>query len=279
MNVQEYIESGIIESYVLGLLSEAEAREVVEHMEHYPAIRLAVKESEETMAQFSKGYAVAPKPEWRDEILAAALAGEDASSGTPSKTIQRSIAPQHKSKGKQTQWFAIAASVALFLSAGFNAYQFDRIETYNQELLMANLRVASLEAENNSMVANFRSLQEDMEIFRDPNTAVFVMNAVEGRQEGLRADVLWNSTTEMVYVDVKDLPAPPTDKQYQLWALVDGTPVDMGVFDIQQDAAGLQQMKQIPGADAFAVTLEKKGGSPTPTLEEMYVYGTPLKSA
>jgi anti-sigma-K factor RskA len=278
VNVQEYIESGIIESYVLGLLSEAEAQEVVDNMGRYPAIRLAVKDSQETMATFSKGYAVAPKPEWRAGILAAALSADQ--ENTPSEGPKvRSLSSSEDSKNTKPGWFAIAASVALFLSAGFNAYQYSTIESYDQELLSANLRIASLEAENTSMVANYRSLQQDMEVFRDPNTAVFVMNAVEGRTQGLRADVLWNATTEMVYVDVKDLPAPPSDKQYQLWALVDGKPIDMGVFDIQGAEAGLQQMKQIPGADAFAVTLEQKGGSPTPTLEEMYVYGTPLKSA
>jgi len=32
-------------------------------------------------------------------------------------------------------------------------------------------------------------------------------------------------------------------------------------------------MKNIPKAQAFAITLEKKGGSVTPTLSAMYVMG------
>jgi anti-sigma-K factor RskA len=32
-------------------------------------------------------------------------------------------------------------------------------------------------------------------------------------------------------------------------------------------------MKNIPKAEAFAITLEKAGGSPTPTLTAMYVMG------
>ena len=35
----------------------------------------------------------------------------------------------------------------------------------------------------------------------------------------------------------------------------------------------MQKMKVIPQAEMFAVTLEKEGGSPTPTLDEMYVAG------
>ena len=69
--------------------------------------------------------------------------------------------------------------------------------------------------------------------------------------------------------------AIPADKQYQLWALKDGQPIDMGVFDPVTPEDGLLEMGRVPGADAFAVTLEPRGGSANPTLEEMYVYGTP----
>ena len=77
----------------------------------------------------------------------------------------------------------------------------------------------------------------------------------------------------MAYLDVIDLPAPPTNKQYQLWAIVDGQPVDMGVFD---NAVGVKTFEAVPfiaNAQAFAVTVEDIGGSPTPSLETMVVIG------
>ncbi|MNG37643.1 Anti-sigma-K factor rskA [compost metagenome] len=70
------------------------------------------------------------------------------------------------------------------------------------------------------------------------------------------------------------LPANDQDHQYQLWALVDGKPVDLGVFDAKADSAHiLLKMKEINGAQAFAVTLEKRGGSATPTMTQMIVMG------
>ena len=33
----------------------------------------------------------------------------------------------------------------------------------------------------------------------------------------------------------------------------------------------IQKMKSFGHAEAFAITLEKTGGSPTPTMDEMYV--------
>jgi hypothetical protein len=35
----------------------------------------------------------------------------------------------------------------------------------------------------------------------------------------------------------------------------------------------VQKMKTFGSADAFAITLEKSGGSPAPTMSELYVLG------
>jgi anti-sigma-K factor RskA len=84
--------------------------------------------------------------------------------------------------------------------------------------------------------------------------------------------VYWDSRSKDVYLLVNNLPQATTDKQYQLWALVDGKPVDAGVFDIKEGLSFVK-MKNIPRAQAFAITLEKRGGSATPTMQEMYVLG------
>jgi anti-sigma-K factor RskA len=67
------------------------------------------------------------------------------------------------------------------------------------------------------------------------------------------------------------LPVPPADKQYQLWALKNGKPIDAGVFEM--DTEMHMMPVTIADADAFAITLEKKGGSPAPTLSQLYVMG------
>lgn len=76
-------------------------------------------------------------------------------------------------------------------------------------------------------------------------------------------------------LNVENLPMPPSGKQYQLWALKDGKPIDAGVFDMIPGTEGDMHMMPvtIADADAFAVTLEKKGGSPSPTLTQLYAMG------
>lgn len=77
-------------------------------------------------------------------------------------------------------------------------------------------------------------------------------------------------------VDNSKMGLPLNDEahQYQLWALVNGKPVDLGVFDVKADAEHiLVKMKEIGGAQAFAVTLEKRGGVASPTMEQMIAMG------
>lgn len=284
MNVKQYIESGIVEAYVLGMLNKDELAEVEAEMIRHSEVADAVREAEETMGNFSQAYSIAPKPEWRNDIIANALAANEQQDTSKVFTLNQTEPTDYQDEntsksgsGKST--LAVAATIALFISVGFNVFQFTKLNNFDDALLSANMRIAQLETQNNSVVANYQSLENDLDIFRNPATAKFVMNPVEGRAANLRADVLWNAETEMVYVDVKNLPQPPTDKQYQLWALVDGKPVDMGVFDIMEVDNGLQRMQKIPGADAFAVTLERKGGVASPTMDQMFVYGTPLAQA
>ena len=53
------------------------------------------------------------------------------------------------------------------------------------------------------------------------------------------------------------LPAPPSGKQYQLWAPKTGNPIDMGVFDVSNSE--LIEKLGIPGAQAYAITPRKTG--------------------
>jgi anti-sigma-K factor RskA len=70
------------------------------------------------------------------------------------------------------------------------------------------------------------------------------------------------------------LPQAPADKQYQLWAIVDGVPQDAGVITKNDKTIRIQKMKSFGNikVNAFAITLEKEGGNPTPK-GQMYVLG------
>jgi anti-sigma-K factor RskA len=117
--------------------------------------------------------------------------------------------------------------------------------------------------------ARFLETNESIGLMSNPAMAQVKMPGVPGKEASL-ATIYWNTQTKDVYLLQNKLPAAPAGKQYQLWAIVDGKPVDAGMLD---NCTGLCKMKNIPAAQAFAVTLEKQGGSPAPTLSDLFVMG------
>jgi anti-sigma-K factor RskA len=89
----------------------------------------------------------------------------------------------------------------------------------------------------------------------------------------MAATVYWSKGDGAAYVAMNALPKPPQGKQYQLWVIQNGKPVSMGVLpDDMANTPGMQKVNMaVMSADAFAISLEIAGGSPSPT--EVYVVG------
>uniref|UniRef100_UPI002600B75A anti-sigma factor n=1 Tax=Marivirga sp. TaxID=2018662 RepID=UPI002600B75A len=140
-------------------------------------------------------------------------------------------------------------------------------------------RLSNIIAQNQSMAQQYNVVKNQMEqyagnieILRQPGIETVPMKGLDISPEA-QAFVHWNKKTNEVFLNAKKMPSNDIDNQYQLWAIVDGAPVDMGVFDVAGDMTSLLKMKTTSKASAFAVTLEPRGGSENPTMEKMYVIG------
>jgi len=60
MNIQEYIDSGILELYVLGSTSETETEELLHYKEQYPQVQKALYELEIDMERVAQQMAIMP---------------------------------------------------------------------------------------------------------------------------------------------------------------------------------------------------------------------------
>jgi len=67
-------------------------------------------------------------------------------------------------------------------------------------------------------------------------------------------------------LEVRGLKPEPEPQDYQLWFIVDGLPWSGGVFDAKPGKPALLAASSIPaGTTAIAITLERKGGTASPT--------------
>jgi anti-sigma-K factor RskA len=267
VDIKAYIESGIIESYVLGLSSVEETAEVELLCNQYTEIKEAVDGFAESLERAAFENAVTPPAEIKEKLM---LALEDEFDDKKSAIIVPISSNDNYASTSIKRWqFIAAAAILLFIvSAGMNYYYYTNYTATNDKYQALLLENNSLQASNGIFQTKELELKQSMMMMSDTLMKVVKMKGLKSPEDF--ATIYWDTKTKDVYLLQNSLPQTADDKQYQLWAIVNGKPVDAGVID---NCTGLCKMKNIPAAQAFAITLEKKGGSPTPTTSAMYVLG------
>jgi len=265
VNVNEIIESGRLEEYVLGILPDKEAEEITRLCAAHPEIKAAVESIEHTlMASFSTPV----NPDWKQDILGSI---QDDSVKTESPKSEPVIVPITSAPPIQSKkWFWAAASFAglLVLSAAANIMLLTQNQSLGRELTDVKVK---LQAETEEKAVFAASLQESQQnysrLFDTEFTRIEMAGTPAFKEQN--STLFWNGKTGEVIWDGTSLPELSADKQYQLWAIVDGKPVSGGVFNADNPA----RMADAFAAQAFAVTIEPAGGSESPSLDQMVVLG------
>ena len=237
MNIQEYISSGIIESYVLGLAPAEERIEFEQLCAQYPELVEARKQFEEAIEKQAMENAPAPPEYLKNKIW---FAIQESST---SKIINMESSTR---RSPTLRWVA-AASIILFLAAGYIAFKF-----YNEKKDLTNNNLA---------------LQKKLDQLIDEQNAMVVNLVSMPKAQPSSAKVYWDSTSSNVFMIVKNMPKLANDKQYQLWALIDKKPTSLGLFDGGEKI--ILKMIGTKKADAFAITIENKGNTGGPNLEQL----------
>ena len=278
MNVTEYIASGILESYVMGAVSDQERREVECLSSVYPEVGRELDQLSEAIEHYAMLYSVEPPASIKDKLLQQLTFSEheEKDDEQESNTIVRPMPVDTTSSYSHRTTWIVAACMGLAMLL-FSFFLLSQLRTNQNALASVRNRNDSLKTVASALKADKAQADQVVTLLSQP-----ALKRVElkGNEQAPKGDlfVFWSADTQQVAVNVKSLPALPTDKQYQLWALVDGKPVDAGVFDAGSRGSTTQALnRSIARADAFAVTVEKRGGSPAPTMSTLLAV-SPVKA-
>jgi anti-sigma-K factor RskA len=271
-NVKAYIESGILELYVLGDISAKEKLQVEDMASKYPEIRAEITEIGRSMEFYAEEQAIEPPENLRQRVLGSLLVnlGDDRNF-TKAVTHQDDdhIKSLPVSRVNSFYKYAFAACLTLLLISVYGL-----VNLYSK-LQDSNTQLTALQADKIRIANQVNLMDSQLDMYRDTTYKVLRLKGLP-KTPSAAMILAWNSVSKKVMVDVQSIKLPKNDKQhqYQLWALVNGKPVDMGVFDAPAaDTAGVKEMKSIASAAGFAVTLEPMGGSINPTMDHMVVIG------
>lgn len=271
MNIKEYIESGILEAYVLDALSKEERMEVQANIAKYPELLAEVQSIEDSLLQLADATSVTPPAHLQAQIwntLQSEANPAHIAASVPPKTIEFNPPQSNFSWQRAAVWVALIGSVLLnfMLWSQRNALTEDRLALQQQ--------MDTVKKQQQFLAGLMNDYRNEMDMMADSNVQTIVMKSIQPGHP-MAATVYWNKAKGETYLAMKKLPMPPKGMQYQMWVIQDGKPVSMGVLsnDMLANNTVARLPMDITNGQAFAISLEKEGGSPTPTAENIYVLG------
>ena len=264
METQDIISSGLLELYAAGIATEKESKEVEQWSGQYFEVAEELKDIFSSMEAYANSHAIAPDASVKQKIFA----GINTASNKDWIAPVLAEAKPARVLTVYPYWKLVAAASVLLLigSITLNIFTYDKYKDADTNLMATRQTLASLEEKN-------KVTEAGMDIVHNKYSVPVSLNGLEAAPEAA-AKVFWMKNTGEVYIDPSNLPDAPEGKQYQLWGIVNGKPVDGGMILTSKkgDKYRIQKMKTFGKAEAFAVTLEAEKGNQEPK-GPMFVMG------
>ncbi len=274
VDVKEYISSGILESVVLGFSSEQERQEVSCLAHIYPEIKEELVAVELAFERIAFDTAVIPHASIKASLIEKIKSEKQLEA--PHKETSAKIVQMNSPSSESTKMWKMMAAASVVLAVGVAAMWITSSNKKNE----LSSQMASLQKETlkDKQVLTAMSLEQEryksiQSVITEASMQKVVMSGT-AMEPTASVRVMWSDAEQKAVMVAQTILPPPSDMQYQLWAIADGVPVSLGVFNYDE----LQNMTdpfdvKASNVTAFAITLEKKGGSPTPTMDKMVVLG------
>ena len=176
------------------------------------------------------------------EVAATLASGAEV---TPSPALRTELLSAVRRERRLPAWVPVALAASLLVTAGLASYSIRLRER---------------------LTARERTLNTLLEAGRGLHVAHLVG---EGGATGPGIQFFWNEPQSSAVAHVFRLPPAPAGRTYQIWAIADGKPVSIALFNSGLDGHALVERFTLPasvaGISAVAVTVEPEGGSPQPT--------------
>ncbi|WP_372753952.1 anti-sigma factor domain-containing protein [Mariniflexile sp.] len=251
--ITTFLNSGLLEKYLLGETTSAETEMVESYISKYPEVQNFYNTLQYNLEIVTKSNAVEAPKNILDNIL-------DELDDTP-------VVPLNATK-KYKSWYklSIAASIAAFLFAGTSYLFYQQNQKLNEENQVVVDEIFDLRSD---IEANNKKLDEVMDQFmelNDPNTYKYIIQG-NSLAKDLKTVAYINPKEKTSMIDVVSLPELPEEQCYQIWAELQGKMVSLGILS-EAD----RQLKMIPYTEdalALNITIEPKGGNTRASLDHM----------
>ena len=262
MEIREYIESGILELYIAGVLSEKENEEVSNMMQQHPEVMEEVLKIESSIVSLTAAASPSNSAQFFPLIKSRLEPTNDTSK----------VVPMRRSSSSWITYSGWAAAIVVGVTLWWTVSEIDALKDQIEVVETNNTILEEQIEKANSDLAEVENL---MDLLRDKDI-ITVPLAGQPVSPQAYAKVYWNKGANNILLDAQGLPSPPRGKVYQVWSLKMSplTPTSLGTID--DFATDDNKIFTIPNpneSEAFGITLEPEGGSETPTMEQLFTIG------
>ncbi len=260
MNLQNFLESGLLESYILGQCSPDERKIVEQMLAEHEMARKEKDAIEAALEQYATARAVAPPGWMRGRILDQISVPSASPVAAPAATNWLKIS-----------CFALAAAAALATALYFNAHS----KTQQLETEKNTIQQQAINCEQERTQAQ-RTNDVQMAILTDPNTKGVKLNWIDATTNapGAVGMAFNNQDKNTTYLRLTNLPALAANEDYQFWVITAGNPNPQPLDVIRYQDSVLIQTQFRDQAQAFAMSIEPKGGSPNGAPTKVVMLGS-----
>ncbi len=242
--IRTFLDTDLLEKYLLGTTSQEESLKVERYIAMYPEVRENYNNLQENLEIFAKMHALKAPVNLEDKIL-------------------RKIKSE-KSIQQKFMKYAVAASIIACLFAGSAYFLWDQNQSLQEENMIVNNKVKSLEE---NMLQRLEDMRNQFIVLNNPQTKQVVVSGNKKAKE-LKAVAYINPVKKLSYINVKNLPNLPEEQCLQMWAEVNGEMVNMGVINREISTDKLLALPYADNAIGY-ITIEPKGGNLTPSVENI----------
>lgn len=246
--IKEVRESGNLELYVMGLLDEQARIEVERALVRFPELTKDIQAIEHSLYQYAKTTAIQPSAGLRSKVI-------DSVKGNPPSG--------NSSFGFLPGLLSLLGILSLF-----------GLATMGYLYYMDSGELEDLKQEYQALQENCDSIQQsysiELEMLREmqnPNRQIALLSPTD-KYPSTALNFILNRDNQVAYIQTINMPELENDQSFQLWSLKEGQdPIPLDVFEISDQ--GVLKVQFEEGTQNYAITIEPRGGSESPTLENL----------
>ncbi|MGJ8684910.1 MAG: anti-sigma factor domain-containing protein [Nonlabens sp.] len=247
-NIKDFLESGLLDQYVIGATNEKDTLAVEYMISRYPEIKTAFQELEEELRLYATMNAEPLPNSLKERVLQ-----ELAPSSLPTKV-------------NEPNWLSVAAAIVALVALAGLGYLYNQNSALKEEIVESTFEYEKLEKDYELNDSQKRILEMRLAFIESADTDKYLMRGFIN-EEPLRVIAYYNQPAGMAQIEIAALPDLKDSQDYQLWADVNGEMKSLAIInDLKPKTISAELLKN---ASDLNITIEKAGGTKTASVENL----------